>query len=91
MKYGNVLALFLAIRSTCSSLFSVQLRQEQYKNRSMTELASFTDPTPFFNGLQYEKGHKPFLLIFHSHVGVPENKAVTERELSNEYDRELCM
>ena len=92
MKYGNVvLALFLAIRSTCSCLFAVQLRREQYKYRSTTELASFPAPTQLSVTCSMEKALTLSFRFFVRVCGEPGNEAMTGCELSNKYDRELCM
>ena len=90
MKYGDVV-LFLAIRSTCSILFPVQLRREQYKNRSTTELALFPGPTQLSMACCTEKALNLSFRFFICVWGEPGNEAMTECELSNKYDRELCM
>ena len=91
VKYGNSLVLFLAIRSICSFLFAVQLRREQYKYRSITELASFPGSAQLSIACSTEKALNLFFQFFVSTWGEPRNEAMTECELSNKYDRELCM
>ena len=88
MKYGNILALFLAIRST---LFPVQLKREQYKNRSMTELPMFLGPAQFSIACSMEKALTLSFKFFVHVCGEPGNEAMTECGLSNKYDREVCM
>ena len=92
MKYGNiVLAFFLPIRSTCSCLFAVQLRREQYKYRRMTELASFPGPAQLSMACSTEKALNLSFRFFIRMCGEPGNEAMTECELSNKYDGKLCM
>ena len=69
-------------------LFAVQLKREQYKDRSTTELASFPGPAQLSVACSTEKALTISFQFFARMWGVPENKAVTECELSNKYDRE---
>ena len=67
------------------------VRREQYKNRSTTELALFPGPTQLSMACCTEKALNLSFRFFICVWGEPGNEAMTECELSNKYDRELCM